>query len=174
MLDATDAFDLTEFFAGHVTAYGMFEDRFGRVQRRFTVAMHGAFDGDGCFLLSEDFQYDDGETLERVWRFVPQTPGRLTATAPDVIGEVTCHASLDMIAMNYLHVIKMNGQPLVLRFEDRIHKLNPTSALSRTRVKKWGFKVGEVSIFFQRDAAANHAVLPDFANALRPARAAAA
>jgi hypothetical protein len=153
MLETTAAFDLAAFFAGPSTAFGIFEDRFGTVRRRFTVDMHGAFDRDGAFLLHEQFAYDDGERVERTWRIVPGKKGAFTATAPDVIGVVEGTATLDTVSMDYLHELRIEGRPVVMRFADRIHKLDDGSAFSRTRVSKWGIRIGEVSIFFQRGTA---------------------
>lgn len=150
MLKTTETFDLTEFFAGDVTAFGVFEDRFGRVRRRFTVDMIGSFEADGAFYLRENFVYDDGERIERTWRIVPTGKGCFVATAPDVLGDVVGQSTIDAVSMDYLHEIRVEGRALMLRFLDRIYKVDERSAIARTRVTKWGIKVGDVSIFFRR------------------------
>ena len=59
--------DLYEYFAGEIRAWGLFEDRFGRVRRQFQVDVEGRIE-DGELVLEEDFLYDDGERDRRVWR----------------------------------------------------------------------------------------------------------
>ena len=59
-------FVLEEYFEGRTMAWGLFEDRFGKVQRQFVVTMDGTWDGT-TLILNEDFVYNDGETENRVW-----------------------------------------------------------------------------------------------------------
>ena len=57
---ATDLeFNLTNFLEGRTRAWGIFEDRFGRVRQRFIVEMNGYWSG-SIFLLHEKFIYGDG------------------------------------------------------------------------------------------------------------------
>lgn len=60
-------FALTSFLLGRTRAWGIFEDRFGRVKLRFAVEMNGAWSGQ-TFVLNEQFNYDDGRSEKRVWR----------------------------------------------------------------------------------------------------------
>ena len=46
--------DLKTYFNGTVDAWGMFQDRSGKVIKRFTVVMHCHWDGD-TGVLDEDF-----------------------------------------------------------------------------------------------------------------------
>jgi hypothetical protein len=58
-------FDLFEYFEGTTKAYGLFEDRFGKIKRQFTVTIEGTVSGD-TLTLDEDFVYDEGELQNRV------------------------------------------------------------------------------------------------------------
>jgi hypothetical protein len=58
--------DLRQYFNGPLLAHGIFTDRAGRVQRRFTVKLIGRWSGDEG-VLEEDFLYSDGKTERRVW-----------------------------------------------------------------------------------------------------------
>ena len=66
LADRQPSLDLAAFFAGQSVAYGIFEDRFGNLQRQFRVNMVGTVDGD-TLTLAEDFLYDDGVRAERTW-----------------------------------------------------------------------------------------------------------
>ena len=84
----TPELDLAEFFDGPVKAWGMVQNRSGKVVRRFEVDMVGRWDGDEG-VLEEDFLFADGETQRRVWRFKKVDRHTYTGTAGDVVGEAT-------------------------------------------------------------------------------------
>ena len=51
---------LEEYFLGETRAWGMFEDRFGRIQRQFVVDITGKWE-DGTLTLREDFEKPDNK-----------------------------------------------------------------------------------------------------------------
>ena len=63
----------------------MFEDRFGNLQREFTVELQGDWDGN-TLILTEDFEYADGETERRIWRITKTGDGLYEGRADDVVG----------------------------------------------------------------------------------------
>ena len=58
---------LEEYFTGRTEAWGLFEDRFGKLRRQFKVTIDGTWDGE-TLTLDERFKYEDGETDQRIWR----------------------------------------------------------------------------------------------------------
>ncbi len=80
--------DLFEYFEGKTRAWGIFEDRFNRLRRQFTVDIHGVVNGD-TLVLEEYFTYADGEQQERIWTIRRLGNNRYSGTADDVIGEAT-------------------------------------------------------------------------------------
>ena len=75
---------LEEYFAGPVRAWGLVQDRSGKVRRRFTADMHGAWEGD-IFVLNEDFEFDDGEQMTRTWRIRRIDEHHYEGTADDIV-----------------------------------------------------------------------------------------
>ena len=69
--------DLAQYFNGTIIAHGIFTDRDGRVQKRFTVRMECQWTGDAG-VLDESFDYADGTKSRRVWRLkkLPALHGR--------------------------------------------------------------------------------------------------
>ena len=63
----TPKLNLFEFFKGETVAYGIFEDRFGKLRRQFRVKINGSVD-QNILTLDEKFIYDDGEKATRIWR----------------------------------------------------------------------------------------------------------
>jgi hypothetical protein len=147
----SDYFELTRFLEGRTRAWGVFEDRFGRVRRRLSVEMDGRWDGD-TFVLDEAFVYDTGAREERTWHIIPSGDGRFTATCPDCIGTATGQSDENSIHMRYRFRLKLETRELSVEFDDRIYRMGDTIAINRATMRKWGVKLGELSLFFQRNA----------------------
>ncbi len=88
-------FDVFEYFEGNSRAWGIFEDRFGKLRRQFTVDITGTVN-DGVLTLEEDFLYDDGEQDRRVWTIRKTGEHSLSGEADDIIG--TAAGVLDVLA----------------------------------------------------------------------------
>lgn len=142
-------FELTSFLEGESRAWGIFEDRFGRVRRRIDVTMIGRWDGD-VFRLDEHFVYDDGRREHRVWTVKPDGPGKFRATCDDCVGEAIGTCAADSIRMAYAFKLKLPSRTLVVDFDDRIYRMSATTAVNRATMRKWGIKLGELSLFFER------------------------
>lgn len=146
-------FELTSFLEGHSRAWGVFEDRFGRLRRRITVEMYGHWVG-GVFHLDESFIYDGGEREERTWLVVPLGDGRFSATCPDCVGTAQGQCDAQSISMLYRFRLKLKGRELVVAFDDRIYRMGDTIAVNRATMRFWGVKLGELSLFFRRETGA--------------------
>jgi len=147
--DALRLFELTTFLEGRTRAWGVFEDRFGRVRRRLAVDMNGRWEG-GVFVLDERFEYDGDAVETRTWRVVPLGAGRFRASCPDCVGDATGECSPDSVRMSYRFRLKLESREIVVTFDDRLHRIGDGIAVNRATMSKWGLKLGELSLFFQR------------------------
>ncbi len=150
-----ERFDITQFLAGRTTAWGIVEDRFGAIRARFTVSMHGYWEGQS-FILDETFVYDAGYSETRRWRVEPHGGGRFSATCDDCVGQAAGESNKDTISMAYRFRLKLSSRQLVVRFNDRIYRMGDDTAINRATITKWGVRLGELSIFFKREGAALH------------------
>jgi Protein of unknown function (DUF3833) len=142
-------FDITQFFDGHTRAWGVFEDRFRRVRRRFNVDIDGRWDGRD-FVLTERFRYDVGAAEQRTWRIVPGDSGRFTATSSACVGEAVGMSDINSVHMHYRFKLELERRTVVVDVDDRIYHMGGGIAVNRATMSKWGVKIGEVSLFFQR------------------------
>jgi hypothetical protein len=145
-------FDITTFLAGRTTAWGIFEDRFGRLRRRFRVEMDGRWDGRE-FVLDEAFHYDTGDRERRTWRIVPGADGRFTGSCADCLGVATGACSSDAVQMSYRFRLRMEPRSIVVTFDDRIYRMGDGLAINRATMSKWGIRLGEVSLVLVKDGA---------------------
>lgn len=145
----TPRFVLEEYFAGKVRAWGVFQDRSGRVRRQFTVDIQGDWDGD-VLTLVEDFVYDDGETDQRIWRIKRIDEHRYEGTADDVIGVATGLSYGNALNWQYDFDLEVGDSTFRVHFDDWMFLQDADVMINRADVTKWGFSVGEASIFFRR------------------------
>lgn len=143
-------FELTTFLEGRTTAWGIFEDRFGRLRRRFNVEMQGYWHGE-AFHLDETFVYDTGEREERTWIVMPHGAGRFTATCADCVGGAVGECDDDSIRMRYRFRLRLKESEIVVAFDDRIYRMGNDIAVNRAVMSKWGVKLGALSLFFRRE-----------------------
>lgn len=143
-------FELTRFLEGRSVAWGIFEDRFGKVKRRFQISLVGSWNGPR-FELRESFQFDDGAVEERVWVLEPSSDGRsFVGTCGDAVGIASGEVSEGAAAMRYTFRLKLNDRTINLVFHDRFFPIGDRVMINRTKVSKWGLKVGEITAVFQR------------------------
>ena len=146
-----EPFQLTTFLHGHTKAWGVFEDRFGRLRRLFEVDMQGGWQ-DGVFVLDERFAYDDGRVEQRTWRVKPLSAGRFEATCTECVGAAYGESANGMIRMSYTFRLKLPSRTVTVDFEDRLYRMSPRTAVNRATVRKWGVRLGELSLFFERQS----------------------
>lgn len=142
-------FDPMDFFAGRTKAWGVFEDRFGRLRRRFVVSINGYWQDD-AFILDEDFSYDDGTRERRTWRLKPDGDGGFRAHTEDCIGDAHGSISGPAAALRYVIRLRVGARHLKVRFDDRMYRVDRDVVVNRAVVSKWGLRLGDISLFFVR------------------------
>jgi len=145
-----------EYFIGHTKAWGFFQDRFGTVRREFVVDIQGYMDGE-VLVLDEDFVYADGETDKRVWRIRHLGDGRYEGEADDIIGTAKGERRGKAMRWGYDFDLQVGDSSWRVTFDDWMLRQDEDVMINKTTVSKWGFTLGEVFIFFQKqpDAAAD-------------------
>lgn len=141
--------DLFRYFAGTTLAYGIFEDRFGGLRRRFKVMIQGVI-SDDRLELTEDFTYDDGEQSQRIWYIQRRGANHYSGTAADVIGEASGWQQGCGFSWRYRMNLPVNGRNWQVSFDDRMYLLADNILANRATVSKWGLTLGTVSIFFHK------------------------
>ena len=141
--------DLKEYFNGKVDAWGMIQDRSGKVTKRMFVEMTCTWTGD-VGTLDERFTYADGTKETRVWT-IRKEGDRYTGTAADVVGEAKGVASGNTLRWNYvLDAKRDDGGTIHLDMDDWMWLLDEKTLANRTTFSKFGIRFGEVTIFFRK------------------------
>ncbi|WP_349741525.1 DUF3833 domain-containing protein [Roseateles cavernae] len=145
----TPTLDLRQYFNGPLLAHGVFTDRAGKVQRRFTVDLKGSWQGDEG-LLEEDFRYSDGKTERRVWRLRHLGGGRYSGRADDVVGEARGEAAGNALRWSYTLRLPVDGTVYEVDFDDWMYLIDDKVMLNKAQMSKFGVRLGEVTLSFQK------------------------
>lgn len=141
--------DLARYFDGRVVAHGMFQDRFGKIAKRFTVVIDGRWNG-GQGVLNETFTYSDGTTGRRVWNLTQHADGRVTGTAGDVVGEATGQLAGNTFHWQYTLSQPIGDRVYDVQMDDWMVLVDERVMLNRATMSKLGVKLGEVIISFHK------------------------
>jgi hypothetical protein len=147
--DEQPVLDLMEYFDGEIEARGMFQDRSGQVIKRFNVAIKGSWAGN-VGTLEEDFVYSDGTTDRRVWTITKIDEHNYTGTAGDVIGEAKGEAFGNALRWRYVLALDVDGKTWHMDFDDWMFLVDDKVMLNRSEMRKFGFRVGEVTLSFRK------------------------
>lgn len=141
--------DIKEYFNGPVKAWGIVQDRKGRVTRRFDVQMVGKWDGD-VGTLTENFDYYDGKKQRRVWTIKKLADGSYEGTASDIIDKATGKTEGSAVRWNYVMDLPVDDTTYRIRFDDWMWVMNDGVLINRSYLKKFGITVAELTIFMQK------------------------
>ena len=141
--------NLQTYFNGTLDAWGIFQDRSGKVVKRFTVVMQCHWEGD-VGTLDEDFTYADGTKQKRVWTLRKTAPGVFIGTAPDVVGEARGTVSGNALHWNYVLALPVDGTIYHVDFSDWMFLMDDRVMLNRAAMSKYGLGLGEVTLSFTK------------------------
>lgn len=145
----TPQLDLQQYFNGTLDAHGMFQDRAGKVIKRFTVVIACHWDGD-VGTLDEDFLYADGTREKRVWTLRKTAPGRFVGTAHDVVGVAVGEVAGNALRWQYVLALPVDGTVYHVNFDDWMFLIDDKVMLNRASMSKFGIDLGAVTLSFNK------------------------
>ena len=113
----TPRFILEEYFNGIIDAWGMFQNRDGKVIKRFKVVIDAQWKGKQG-VLDERFIYRDGTQQQRIWRIERTGDTSYTGRADDVVGAASGEVSGN--ALHWLYTLRLPVDDAVydVQFDD--------------------------------------------------------
>lgn len=143
------ALDLKTFFDGELRAYGMLQNRGGEMTRRFTAMINASWQGNAG-ILEEEFVFDDGEIQYRTWHLTDHGDGRYSGTAEDVIGTAGGSIVGAVFQWQYQLEVPYNDGTIAVALDDWLYLIDDNHLINRTRLSKFGFKVGELTLLIEK------------------------
>jgi hypothetical protein len=146
----TPQLDLFDYFNGNTRGWGIVQDRKGTLTRQFVVDIVGQVNSKGNLVLEEHFDWSDGEKSQRTWELSKQSDHDYSGTAEDVISSADGKLYGNVLNWKYLLNLKVDDTTWKIRFDDWMYLVSDDLLLNKATMTKFGFKVGEVTIVFQK------------------------
>jgi hypothetical protein len=141
---------IEEYLSGNVKAWGVLQNRSGKVTRQFSADLNGKWDGNQL-ILDEKFNWDDGEIQNRQWQITKIDKNNYEGTAGDVVGTAKGYSYGPAFKFEYVLLVPVKGKEMKITFDDWIFKQDDRVAINRATMTKFGFKVAELTVVFVKD-----------------------
>ena len=143
-------FIIEEFFQGKVKAWGLIQDRKGKVLTRFEADIDASWEGNNG-ILDETFKYlESGEQQKRIWNITKVDELNYTGTAGDIIGIANGKQFGNAVNWVYSMDVPVGNKTVRLKFDDWLWSMDDKVAINRSYLKKFGFTVAEITLFLQQ------------------------
>ena len=141
---------IEEFLSGEVKAWGVLQNRSGKVMRQFSADLNGTWDGNQL-TLDEKFNWSDGEVQKRQWKINKLDEHNYEGKASDVVGTAKGYSYGPAFKFEYVLLVPVKGKQIKITFDDWIFKQDDNIAINRATMTKFGFKVAELTVMFKKE-----------------------
>ena len=141
---------IEEYLSGNVKAWGILQNRSGKVTRQFSADLNGKWDGNQL-ILDERFNWSDGEVQTRQWKISKIDEHNYEGTAGDVVGLAKGYSYGPAFKFEYVLLVPIKGKEIKITFDDWIFKQDDRVAINRATMTKFGIKVAELTVMFIKD-----------------------
>ena len=141
---------IEEYLSGNVKAWGILQNRSGKVIRQFSADLDGKWDGKQL-ILDEKFNWSDGEIQNRQWQIKKLDQHNYEGTAGDVVGKAKGFSYGPAFKFEYVLLVPIKGKNIKIKFDDWIFKQDEKVAINRATMTKFGFKVAELTVMFVKN-----------------------
>ena len=141
---------IEEYLSGNVKAWGILQNRSGKVTRQFSADLNGKWDGKQL-ILDEKFIWNDGEIQTRQWTINKIDEHHYEGTAGDVIGKAKGYSYGPAFKFEYVLLVPVKGRNIKITFDDWIFMQDERVAINRATMTKFGIKVAELTVMFVKD-----------------------
>ena len=138
---------IEDYLSGNVKAWGILQNRSGKVTRQFSANLDGKWDGKQL-ILDEKFNWSDGEGQTRPWKITKIDEHNYEGTAGDVVGKAKGYSYGPAFKFEYVLLVPVKGKEIKITFDDWIFKQDDKVAINRAIMTKFGIKVAELTVMF--------------------------
>ena len=141
---------IEKYLSGNVKAWGVLQNRSGKVTRQFKADLNGQWDG-SKLILNEIFNWNDGEKQTRQWIINKIDEHNYEGTASDVVGTAKGYSYGPAFKFEYVLLVPVKGKNIKITFDDWIFMQDDRVAINRATMTKFGIKVAELTVMFVKD-----------------------
>jgi hypothetical protein len=139
---------LYNYFQGSTRGWGIVQNRKGVLTRQFVVDIEGRINEQGELVLDEKFLWRDGEKSTRVWTIAQIDSHQYNGNAADVANIAKGQSYGNVLNWQYTLNLKVDDSTWKIDFDDWMFLQPDNVLINKAEMKKFGFKVGEVTIVF--------------------------
>lgn len=147
--DTTPIIDFKQYFNGPIKAWGLVQDRNGKVLSRFDIVMKGSWNDD-TGTLKEDFTYYTGKKQQRIWTIHQLADGTYEGEAGDIIGKAKGETSGSAVRWNYTMDVPVDDSTYRFKFDDWMWLMHDNILINRSYLKKFGITFAELTIVMKK------------------------
>ena len=145
-------FNIKAFFDGNVKAWGIVQDRSGKVMQRFIVDIDGRIEN-GTLIMDESFDYGLGDGVKsRTWKIEPDGNGSYIGRAGDIVGPAEGKEYGNAFNFHYEMDLPVDDTTYRVTFDDWFWAFNDNAMMNRSYIRKFGLVMAEVTIFMQKQS----------------------
>ena len=141
---------IEDYLSGDVKAWGVLQNRSGKVTRQFKADLNGKWDGRNL-VLDEIFNWNDGERQTRQWTIKKIDENNYEGTAADVVGTAKGYSYGPAFKFEYVLLVPVKGKNIKITFDDWIFMQDERVAINRATMTKFGIKVAELTVMFIKE-----------------------
>jgi hypothetical protein len=141
---------IEDYLSGNVKAWGILQNRSGKVTRQFSAALNGKWNGKQL-ILDEEFIWTDGEIQKRQGKINKIDEHNYEGTAGDVVGTAKGYSYGPAFKFEYVLLVPIKGKEIKITFDDWIFMQDERVAINRATMTKFGIKVAELTVMFVKD-----------------------
>lgn len=148
-LKAQPKFDLKNYFTGPIKAWGIVQDRSGKVIQQFDIQMLGTWNGNQGSLV-EDFSFYDGKKQRRIWTIIDRGDGTFEGRAEDILDTAKGFSFGNAGQWTYTMDVPVKDGYYRMHFDDWMWAMHDGVLMNRSYMKKFGITFAEITIFMQK------------------------
>jgi len=143
---------LEEYFSGKIEAWGLFEDVFGIIRKKFTCSITSNWGGETkTLIINEDFIYDDGTKENRIWKLIKINNHTYEGTTDNIVGIAKGYTCGNTFHWKYKFQLLLYGRKTIVNFNDFMYLQDRKVIINKAVMSKFGIKLGTVYLFFKKN-----------------------
>ena len=149
-LNIEPKFDFRNYFDGELKAWGIVQNRQGKIINRFDMKMLGSWQGNEGKLEEQFYYYDATPQEQKAWSISIDEQGQISARGDHIVGEAKFASFGNAVNWQYTMTVPVGETTYDIAFDDWMWLMNDGSVMNRSYMRKFGIQVAEISIFIQK------------------------
>lgn len=141
--------DFKKYLQGNLSGWGIFQDRSGKVTKRFRIEMLANWQGN-MGSLTENFSFNDGTKQTRKWQLTRQDAQHYTGKANDSVGEGKGEQQGNSMHWQYTIRTETDSGVYDLDYDYWMYMIDDKTLINRATLSKFGFTLGTITVTFHK------------------------